>query len=101
MTGAGICVLLLAVTCASEVHPVFNPVAPMDICFLTCICLLQVLQIHTRLCDVVGSGFVSTSPAFMRSRAKYSAGLHGRLSPKKPGKLRGFGHNLHSSFYPL
>ena len=28
MAGPGICVLRLADTCASEVHPVFNPVAP-------------------------------------------------------------------------
>ena len=28
MAGPGICVLCLADTCASEVHPVFNPVAP-------------------------------------------------------------------------
>ena len=28
MIGPGICVLCLADTCASEVHPVFNPVAP-------------------------------------------------------------------------
>ena len=28
MTGPGICVLYLADTCASEVHPVCNPVAP-------------------------------------------------------------------------
>ena len=27
MTGPGICVLCLVETCASEVHPVFNPVA--------------------------------------------------------------------------
>ena len=26
MAGPGICVLFLVVTCASEVHPVFNPV---------------------------------------------------------------------------
>ena len=36
----------------------------MDICFLICICLWQILQIQNRLCDVVGPGFVSTSPAF-------------------------------------
>ena len=30
MAGQGICVLCLAVTCASEVHPVFNPVHLMD-----------------------------------------------------------------------
>ena len=29
MVGPGICVLFLADTCASEVHPVFNPVAPL------------------------------------------------------------------------
>ena len=28
MAGPGICVLCLADTCPSEVHPVFNPVAP-------------------------------------------------------------------------
>ena len=28
MAGRGICVLCLADTCTSEVHPVFNPVAP-------------------------------------------------------------------------
>ena len=28
MAGPGICVLCLADTCASEVHPVFNPGAP-------------------------------------------------------------------------
>ena len=28
MAGPGICVLRFADTCASEAHPVFNPVAP-------------------------------------------------------------------------
>ena len=28
MAGPGICVFCLADTCTSEVHPVFNPVAP-------------------------------------------------------------------------
>ena len=28
MAGLGICVLCLADTCTSEVHPVFNPVTP-------------------------------------------------------------------------
>ena len=28
MAGPGICVLCLAVTCTSEVHSAFNPVAP-------------------------------------------------------------------------
>ena len=30
MAGPGICVLCLADTCTSEVHPVFNPVAPYE-----------------------------------------------------------------------
>ena len=46
----------------------------MDICFLTCICLKQISQIQTRLCDVVGPGFVSTLPAFMRSSASRPCG---------------------------
>ena len=28
MAGPGVCVLCLADTCTSEVHPMFNPVAP-------------------------------------------------------------------------
>ena len=40
------------------------------------------LQIQTRLCDVVGPGFVSTSPVFMRSSASQPSGPHGRLAQK-------------------
>ena len=98
MAAPGICVLFLADTCASEVHPVFNPVAPY--CCRTCICLLQISQIQTRLFNVVGPGLVSTSPAFVRSRASHPAGPHGRLAQKMAnrapiaggGKVR---HNLH------
>ena len=78
MAGPGICVLCLADTCTSEVHPVFNPVAPMDICFLTCICLWQISQIQTFLFKVVGPGNVSTSPAFVSSSASHPEGPHGR-----------------------
>ena len=39
----------------------------IHICFLPCICLWQISQILTCLYVVVGSGFVLTSPAFMRS----------------------------------
>ena len=35
-------------------------------CFLPCICLWQISQIQTCLCVVIGPGFVSTSPAFIR-----------------------------------
>ena len=53
----------------------------MDICFLQCICLWHILQIQT--CVVVGPGFVSTSPAFMKRSASHPAGPHGRLAPQK------------------
>ena len=33
MIGPGICVLSLADTCTSEVHPAFNPVAPYGYLF--------------------------------------------------------------------
>ena len=39
----------------------------IDICFLPCIGMRQISQIQTCLRVVVGPGFVSTSPAFMRS----------------------------------
>ena len=99
MAGPGICVLCLA----SEVHPVFNPVAPMDICFLTCICLWQISQIQTRLFNVVGPGLVSTSPTFVRISVSHPVGPHGCHAKKTvnrapiagDGKVR---HNLHSIF---
>ena len=58
----------------------------MDICFLPCICLWQISQIQTCLCVVVWPGFVSTSPAFMRSSATHPVGPHDRHAPKN-GKL--------------
>ena len=52
--GPGICILCFAATRASLVHPVFNPVAPYNnnniylyICFIPCICLWHISQIHT------------------------------------------------------
>ena len=55
----------------------------MDICFLTCICLWQISQIQTSLCDVVGPGFVSTTPAFIWSSASHPVGPHCRLAQKR------------------
>ena len=80
MAGPGISVLCLADNCASEVHPVFNL---MDICFLTCIYLQEILQIQNLLLVVVGPGLVSTSPAFVSSSASHPAGPHGRLAQKR------------------
>ena len=74
----------------------------MDICFLTCICLLQISHIQTRLFNVIGPGLVSTSPVFVKSSASHPAGPHERIAPKTVdrapiavgGKVR---HNLHIS----
>ena len=104
MAGPGICVLCLADTCTSEVHPVFNPVAPYGaFCFLTCICLWQISQIQTFLFKVVGPGLVSTSPAFVSSSASHPAGPHAQKTVNRAtiaggGEVR---HNLHSSLKPL
>ena len=75
-------VLCLADTCASEVHPVFNPIAPYG--HLLSNMYLFIADIaNPRLRDVVGPGFVSTSPAFMRSSASHPAGPPGWLAPKR------------------
>ena len=59
----------------------------MDICFLPCICLWQISQIQTCLCVVVGHGFVSTSPAFMRSSTCHPAGPHAQLVKKTVNRV--------------
>ena len=55
----------------------------IDICFLTCICLWQISQIQTCLREVVWPGFVSTSPAFMRSNTSQPVGPHDCLTKKQ------------------
>ena len=54
----------------------------MNICFLSRIRLWQISQIQSCLCVIVGPGFVSTSPAFMRSSASHPVGPHDRLTPQ-------------------
>ena len=78
MAGPGICILFLVDTCILGA-PSVHPVALMDIGFLPCICLWHISQVQTCLCVVVGPGFVSTSPAFMRSNASNTAVPHGPL----------------------
>ena len=46
-------------------------------------CLWQISLIQTCLCVVVGPGYVSTSPAFMRSSANHPAVRMACLPPKK------------------
>ena len=55
----------------------------MDEVWLWCICLWKISQMQTCLCIVVRPGFVSTSPAFMRSSASHPVGPHGRLVHKR------------------
>ena len=61
----------------------------MDISFLQCICLWNILQIQTCLCVVLGPGFVLTLPTFMRNSANHPVGVHSQLAPKngKSGHL--------------
>ena len=108
MACPGICILFLADTCASWVHPLFNPVAHYGYLLptLPCICLWQISQIQTCLCVVVEPGFVSTSPTFVRSSASQPLGPHGLLAKKTVNRalIAGSGrfrHNLHSSLSSL
>ena len=79
MAGPGICVLCLADTCTSEVHPVFNPVTPYGYMLPN---MYLFIANPDWLFKVVGPGLVSTSPAFVRSNASHPAGPHGRLAQK-------------------
>ena len=83
MAGPGICILCLAGTCASLMHPVFNHVAPFGYLFHTVYLLMaDIGNPDLFVCVVVRSGFVSTSPVIMRFSASRPAGLHGRFVQK-------------------
>ena len=82
----------------------FNHVAPYG--YLLPTVHLFLADIQTCLFVVVGSGFVTTSSAFMRCSASYPAGPHGRLVKKTVNRapIAGggrFRHNLHNSLLPL
>ena len=98
MAGPGIGVLCLVDTCTSEVHPVFNPVAPYGYLLSDMYLFMADTQIQTFLFKVVGPGLVSTSPAFVSSSASHPAGPHAQKNGKSGGEVR---HNLHSSLKPL
>ena len=106
MAGPGICVLCLADTCPSEVHPLFNPVAPYGYLLSDMYFLWQISQIQTFLFRVVGPGLVSTSPAFVSNSASHQEGPHGRHAKKTVNRtpIAGGGevrHNFHSSMSSL
>ena len=73
MAGPGICVLCLADTCASEVHPVFNPVAPFGYLLSNMYLFIAHITNPDSFFSVVGPGLVSTSPAFVRISASHPA----------------------------
>ena len=81
MTGPGVCVLYLADTGASEMHPVFNTVAPYGYLLHNMNLFIADITklIQTRLCDGVGPG---SSRDFVRSRASHPACPHGRCAQK-------------------
>ena len=76
-SGFGLLFIVLGRSCVSECPILLHL---MEICFLTCICLMQISQIQTRLFDVVGPELVSTSLVFVRSSGSHPAGPHGRLA---------------------
>ena len=78
MAGPGVCVLCLADTCTSEVHPVFNPVAPYGYLLSDMYLFMADITNPDFLFKVVGPGLISTSPAFVSSSASHPAGPYGR-----------------------
>ena len=82
MTGPDVCVLYLVDTCALEMHPVFNTVAPygylLHKMYLFIADIPNLIQIC--LCDGVGPG---SSHNFVRSRASHPAGPHDRRAQKR------------------
>ena len=84
MAGSGICILCLADTCASEVHPVFNHVAPYGYLLPNMyLFIADIANPDLFFLNVVGPGLVSTSPAFVRSSASYPACPYDRLAQKR------------------
>ena len=79
-----ICVLCLADTCTSEVHPVFNPVAPYGY-LLSDMYFVYGRYHKSRLSCLKLSDLdlVSTSPAFVSSSASHPAGSAWPACPKK------------------
>ena len=83
MAGQGICVLCLADTCTSEVHPVFNPVAPYGYLLSDMhLFMADITNPDFLVFKVVGPGLVSTSPAFVNSSASHPAGPHAQKNGK-------------------
>ena len=80
--GSCICILFLWVHAHLRCTKCSILLHLMDICFLPCICLWQISHIQTCLCVVLGPGFVSTSPAFIRSSASHLVGPHDRFAKK-------------------
>ena len=101
MAGPGICVLCLADTCTSEVHPVFNPVAPYGY-------LLS--DMYLFMADITNPDFLVQScrtwigldiSRFCEQQRQPSSRS---ACPKKVNQApsaREVRHNLHSSLSPL
>ena len=106
MAGPGICVLCLADTCTSEVHPVFNPVAPYGY-------LLS--DMYLFMADITNPDFLVWScrtwigldiTRFCEQQRQPSSGSAWPACPKTVNRdpIAGGGevrHNLHSSLSSL
>ena len=73
MAGLGICVLCLVDTWTSEVHPVFNPVAPYGY-LLSDMYLFTADITNPGLFKVIKPGLISTLPAFCEQQRQPSSG---------------------------
>ena len=103
MAGPGICILCMADTLHLRCTPVFNPVAPYGYLLPNVYLFMAHIAIPYLF---VGPGFVTTSPAFMRSSASHPTGPNGRFVKKTVNRapIAGggrFRHNVHRSLYLL
>ena len=102
MTGPVICILFLADTCASYVHPVINPVAPYGYLFP---------NIYLLMADISNPGlFVCVCRTWIcldiTRFYEETSGPHGRFAQKTVNRVPiagggKFRHNLHNILYPL
>ena len=106
MAGPGVCVLCLADTCTSEVHPVFNPVAPYGYLLSDMYLLMADItnpDLFVYSCRTwIGLDFTR----FCEQQRHPSSGSAWPTCPKTVNlaPIAGGGnvrHNLHSSLSPL
>ena len=96
--GPGICILCLADTCASWVHPVFNHVAPYRYQLPTVyLCMADIANPNLLVCSC-RTWICLDITRFMRSSASHPAGPHGRRAPKTVNQAHISGAGVSTQF---